>query len=86
MGSRRASSPSISAGEYVDRYELAREDEIAAAIRFLHDEEDLIVEGGAALPVAVMLRRPPELAGKRVALVITGSKIDDAVLEGILGR
>jgi len=71
---------------YVDRFELVSEDEIAAAIRFMHDREDMVVEGGAALPVAVMLRRPPELAGKRVVLVITGSKIDDAVLQRILDR
>lgn len=71
---------------YVDRYELVSEDEIAAAIRFLHDEEDLTVEGGAALPVAVMLRRPEALLSKKVALIITGSKIDEAVLERVLGR
>ena len=46
----------------------------------------MIVEGGAALPVAVMLRRPEALRGKTVALVITGSKIDEAVLERVLGR
>ncbi len=72
--------------KYVDRYELAAEDEIAAAIRFLHDHEDMVVEGGAALPVAVMLRRPEYLVGMRVVLVITGSKIDEAVLERVLSR
>lgn len=71
---------------YVDRYERVDEDEIAAAIRFLHDHEDMVVEGGAALPVAVMLRRPADLAGKKVVLVITGSKIDEAVLERVLSR
>lgn len=70
--------------KYVDSYDLLDEDEIAAAIRFLHDEEELTVEGGAALPVAVMLRRPEALRGKTVALVITGSKIDEAVLERVL--
>lgn len=70
---------------YVDRYELVSEDEIAAAIRFLNDKEEMIVEGGAALPVAVMLRRPEALRGKRVVLIITGSKIDEAVLEKVLG-
>ena len=72
--------------KYVDSYELVDEDEIAAAIRFLHDEEELVVEGGAALPVAVMLRRPEALRGKTVALVITGSKIDQAVLDRVLRR
>jgi len=71
---------------FVDRYELVSEDEIAAAIRFVHTNEDMVIEGGAALPVAVMLRRPPELEGKKVVLLITGSKIDEAVLDGILGR
>ena len=70
--------------DHVDRWERVSEDEIAAAIRFLHLHEDMIVEGGAALPVAVMLRRGAELRGKRVVLVITGSKIDQVVLEGIL--
>ena len=72
--------------KYVDSYELVDEDEIAAAIRFLHDEEEFVVEGGAALPVAVMLRRPGALRGKTVALVITGSKIDEAVLERVLSQ
>ncbi len=72
--------------KHVDSYELVDEDEIAAAIRFLHDEEDLVVEGGAALPVAVMMRRPEALRGRTVALIITGSKIDEAVLERILRR
>jgi len=71
---------------FVDRYELVSEDKIAAAIRFVHDNEDMVIEGGAALPVAVVLRRPPELEGKKVVLVITGSKIDEVVLRGILGR
>jgi len=69
---------------FVDRYNLVSEGEIAAAIRFIHDHEDMVIEGGAALPVAVMLRRPPELEGKTVVLVITGSKIDEAVLREIL--
>ena len=71
---------------FVDRFELVSEDEIAAAIRFIHEHEGMVVEGGAALPVAVMLRRPPELEGRRVVLVVTGSKIDETVLDEILGR
>ena len=72
--------------DHVDRWERVSEDEISAAVRFLHGHEELTVEGGAALGVAGMLRRPEPLRGKRAAVVITGSKIDKAVLEGILGR
>lgn len=71
--------------DHIARWRLVSEDEIAAAIRFLHDEEGLVVEGGAALPVAVLLRRPDELRGKAVAAVITGSRIDPDVLERVLG-
>ena len=72
--------------DHVDRWERVGEDEIAAAIRFLHDREDLVVEGGAALGAAVMLGRPEHLMGKTVAIVVSGSKIDEAVLEEILSR
>lgn len=69
---------------HVDRWERVKENEIAAAVRFIHEHEDMTVEGGAALGVAFMLRRPEFLQGKTVAVVITGSKIDRAVLEAIL--
>jgi threonine dehydratase len=71
---------------FVDRWIRVSEDEIAAAIRFMVEHEGMVVEGGAALGVAVMLRRPAFLVGKTVALVITGSKIDDAVLAEVLAR
>jgi threonine dehydratase len=70
--------------DHVDRWERISEDEIAAAIRFLHEHENMVVEGGAALSVAVMLRRPEYLLDKTVALVITGSKIDTEILQAVL--
>jgi threonine dehydratase len=70
--------------EHVDRWERVSEDEIAAALRFVHRHEEMVIEGGAALGVAVLLRRPEYLRGKRAAVVITGSRIDPGVLEGIL--
>jgi threonine dehydratase len=69
---------------YVDSYELLDEDEIAGAIRFVYEHEEMVIEGGAALPVAAALRRPAGLQGRRVVLVITGSKIDQDVLRRIL--
>jgi threonine dehydratase len=69
---------------YVDDYKLIDEDEIAQAIRFVHDNEEMVIEGGAALPVAAALRRPAEFRGKKLVLVITGSRIDDDVLGRIL--
>lgn len=70
--------------QHVDGYELLDEEEIAAAIRFVHENEGMIIEGGAALPVAAVLRRPAGLQSKTIVLIITGSKIDDDVLRRIL--
>jgi threonine dehydratase len=69
---------------HIDRWEQISESEIAAAIRFLHEREGMMVEGGAALGVALLLRRPEHLRGRRVAVVITGSKIDPEVFHRIL--
>jgi threonine dehydratase len=68
----------------VDRWELLGEGEIAAATRFLHDHEGMVIEGGAALPVAAALLRPEELEGRSIVVVITGSRIDDEALRRIL--
>ena len=69
---------------HVDDYVLVDEGEIARAIRFVHENEAMVVEGGAALAVAAVLRRPSALQGRKLVLIITGSKIDDEVLRGIL--
>jgi len=71
--------------EHVDRWERVSESEIADAVRFLHNHEGMTIEGGAALGVAAVLRRPEYLAGKRVAVIITGFRIDPDVLTKILG-
>lgn len=70
--------------DHIARWERVSEGEIAAAVRFLHHREEITVEGGAALGVSVLLQRPEYLRAKRVAVVITGSKIDPKVLEAVL--
>jgi threonine dehydratase len=69
--------------DLVDDFVLVDEDEIASAIRRLHEEEDLIVEGAAALTVAALLRERRRLAGRRVVLVLSGGRIDAATLRRI---
>jgi threonine dehydratase len=69
---------------HVQDYVLLSEEEIADAVRFVHEHEDMVIEGGAALTVAAAIKRRRRLKGKTVVLVITGSKIDDEVLRRIL--
>jgi threonine dehydratase len=71
---------------FVDDYVLLSEREIASAIRFMYQREKMVVEGGAALPVAAAIQQRARLAGRRVVLLITGSKIDDDVLQSILAE
>jgi threonine dehydratase len=68
---------------HVDRFVLLSEGEIASAIRLVHGE-GMVIEGGAALAVAAALKHRNALAGRRIVLIISGSRIDDDVLQGIL--
>lgn len=70
--------------KHIDEYLMVNEEQIAGAIRHVYEKEDMTVEGGAALPVAALLKNRDRFSGARAVLVITGSKIDDAVLREIL--
>jgi threonine dehydratase len=69
---------------HVADFVLLSEDEIADAIRLVHESEAMVIEGGAALAVAAAVKHRHTLAGRRVVLIISGSRIDDDVLRGIL--
>ncbi len=69
---------------HVADFVLLSEDEIADAIRLVHEHEAMVIEGGAALSVAAAVKQRHALAGNRVALIISGSRIDDEVLRRIL--
>ncbi|MBP7140914.1 MAG: threonine ammonia-lyase [Opitutaceae bacterium] len=69
----------------VDRVVSVREDAIALAILRMAELEKTVVEGAAAAPLAAFLAgKLPELAGKRVALVVCGGNIDPAVLSRVI--
>ncbi len=69
----------------VDRVVRVSEDEIALAILRLLEREKTVVEGAAATPLAAMLAGSlPELAGKRVVLVVCGGNIDPAILSRVI--
>ena len=68
---------------FVDDFILLEEDEIIEAICFMYRCENMAVEGSAALPVAAVLKERSRFAGQRVALVVSGSKIDEKTLRRI---
>ena len=70
---------------FVDRMVLAPEAAIADAIRGLFEEERVVAEGAGATAVAALLSGL-EVAGRRVAVVVSGSNIDAALLARVLRR
>jgi len=68
----------------VEDFILVSEDEIKAAIRFLIDKHQLLVEGAAALSVAAFIKEKQLFTGKNVVLIISGKKISLDQLKAIL--
>ncbi len=75
------------ARKHVDRNVLVNEDALALAILRLLEMEKGVVEGAGAAPLAALLAgKLPELAGKRVVLVLAGGNIDPSVLSKVIER
>jgi threonine dehydratase len=65
---------------FVDEFVLLEEEEIIEGMRFLHESEDLTIEGGAAMTAAAVLKDPTKYAGRRSVLVVSGGRVDEATL------
>jgi threonine dehydratase len=59
---------------YVDECMLVGEDDIAAAIRFAYEAEGEVIEGAAAVGIAVLLNGSVKPAGP-AAIILTGKNI-----------
>lgn len=70
----------------VDEIVTVTEEEIANAILLLLEIEKTVVEGAGACPLAAMLNRRVDLAGKRVAMVVSGGNIDVNMISRIIER
>jgi len=55
---------------------LAEEQEIAGAMRVFLEAEQLVVEGSAAVGLAVLLAGKLDVVGKKTVLVLTGRNVD----------
>jgi len=74
------------ARKYVDEVVAVGEEELANAILVLLEVEKTVAEGAGAAPLAALLNRPLDLAGRRVALVLSGGNIDVTMLSRIIER
>ncbi len=72
---------------HVDRVVEVSEQQLALAILRLLELEKAVVEGAGASTLAALLAgRLPELAGKRVVLLLAGGNIDPAVLANVIEK
>jgi len=68
---------------HLNGYELIDEEEIKKAVAFVVKYHHTLIEPASALPVAALLNSP-NYQGKNVVLVLTGKKIDAAMLTEIM--
>jgi threonine dehydratase len=61
------------------------EDAIAQAIRVYYDDTHQVAEGAGAAPLAALLEERSRMAGKNVAVVLSGGNIERARFQRILG-
>jgi threonine dehydratase len=73
------------ARRYVDEVTLVSEEEIAASMRAFLEHEHILIEGSAAVTVALLMSGRLPVAGQRVALVLTGRNVAPSVLRATLG-
>jgi threonine dehydratase len=72
--------------DVMDDLVLVNEEQIAQSILRLLELEKMVVEGAGATPLAAVLARAEQLAGKKVVLVISGGNIDVTLISRIIER
>jgi threonine dehydratase len=72
--------------EHLDDFVLVSDDEIRAAMVALLETTRNLVEAAGAAPLAGALRQRERLAGKRVALIVSGGNISVPQLAEVLAR
>ncbi len=69
----------------LDDFVVVSDDEIKAAVRSLLERTRTVVEGAGAAPFAAALALKDRLAGRRVALILSGGNISIPQLRTVLG-
>ena len=72
--------------KYVDEVVTVSEDEIAAAILSLMENQKLVAEGAGAVPVAAALFDKLPIQGKKAVCVLSGGNIDVNILSRVITR
>lgn len=71
---------------YVDEIVTVSEDEIAAAILALIEQQKLVAEGAGAVSVAAAMFNKVPIKGKKTVCVVSGGNIDVTILNRVITR
>jgi threonine dehydratase len=69
----------------LDDFVLVSDDDITSAVRTLIERTRTVVEGAGAAPLAAAVALKDRLAGRRIALILTGGNISVPQLRAVLG-
>lgn len=72
--------------KYVDGIVTVTDDEIAAAILALIEQQKLIAEGAGAVSVAAAMFNKVDIKGKKVCCLVSGGNIDVTILSRVIKR
>ncbi len=61
---------------HVDAIVTVSEEDIIEAMRLLWERMKIVVEPSAAVPLGALLKKPAELTGKRVGIILSGGNVD----------
>ena len=72
--------------QYVDKMITVTDDEIAAAVLGLMEQQKLVAEGAGAVSVAALLSGKLPVEGKKVCAIVSGGNIDVNILSRVITR
>ncbi len=72
----------IAAG--VERIVTVSDDQIRDAMRFYFSDTHNVAEGAGAAPLAALIKERKAMAGRKVALILSGGNVDRDIFAGIL--
>ncbi len=72
--------------KYVDEVVTVTDDEIAAAILALMEQQKLVTEGAGAIAVAAAMWNKVPVKGKKVVCLLSGGNVDVSILSRVIDR
>jgi threonine dehydratase len=70
--------------DLIDDYILTSEEEILSAMRYVLKHHHQVIEGSAGVAVASIIKQKKKFKGKKIAAVICGSNVSEAVLKKVV--